>query len=159
MMLNLIIFTLSYFLIIYSVLGYGLLVENIFNKKSISYDFGYLGLYGIFFLIIYSYFSHLFIAHNLLHNSIIIIFGLLYFLINLEKFLQRKILFYYFLLFFILFVSLFMFKAHDDFPYYHFPYTYYLNQNSIIIGIGQYNHGFRTPSSLFYLNSLFYLPL
>ena len=51
-----------------------------------------------------------------------------------------------------------MFKAHDDFPYYHFPYTYYLNQNSIIIGIGQYNHGFRTPSSLFYLNSLFYLP-
>ena len=49
MMLNLIIFTLSYFLIIYSVLGYGLLVENIFNKKSISYDFGYLGLYGIFF--------------------------------------------------------------------------------------------------------------
>ena len=100
-MLNLIIFTLSYFLIIYSVLGYGLLVENIFNKKSISYDFGYLGLYGIFFLIIYSYFSHLFIAHNLLHNSIIIIFGLLYFLINLEKFLQKeKILFYYFLLFF-----------------------------------------------------------
>ena len=60
MMLNLIIYFVI-FLIIYSVLGYGLLVENIFDKKSISYDFGYLGLYGIF-LIIYSYFSHLFIA-------------------------------------------------------------------------------------------------
>ena len=28
----------------------------------------------------------------------------------------------------------------------------------MIIGIGPLNHGFRTPSSIFYLNSLFYLP-
>ena len=52
-----------------------------------------------------------------------------------------------------------MFKTHDDFPYYHFPYTYYLNENSLIVGIGQFNHGFRTSSSLFYINSLFNLPL
>ena len=51
-----------------------------------------------------------------------------------------------------------MAKTHDDFPYYHFPYTYYLNESSMIVGVGQYNNGFRTPSSLFYLNSLFYLP-
>ena len=54
--------------------------------------------------------------------------------------------------------SLFLYKNHDDFPYYHFPYTYYLTQNSFYIGVGQFNHGFRTPSSIFYLNSLFYLP-
>ena len=50
-------------------------------------------------------------------------------------------------------------KTHDDFHYYHFPYTYYITQHSLLIGVGQFNHGFRTPSSIFYLNSLFYLPL
>tara|TARA_B110000238_G_C16102089_1_gene428633 strand:- start:434 stop:1714 length:1281 start_codon:yes stop_codon:yes gene_type:complete len=28
-----------------------------------------------------------------------------------------------------------------------------------MIGVGQFNHGFRTPSSIFYINSLVYLPL
>ena len=28
----------------------------------------------------------------------------------------------------------------------------------MIIGLGLLNHGFRTPSSIFYLNSLFFLP-
>ena len=56
-------------------------------------------------------------------------------------------------------MSFIIFKAHDDFPYYHFPYTYYLTENSSYIGIGSLNHGFRTPSSIFYLNSLFYLPI
>ena len=52
-----------------------------------------------------------------------------------------------------------MHKTHDDFPYYHFPYTYYLTQSDIHIGVGNFGHGFRTSSSIFYLNSLFYLPL
>ena len=56
-------------------------------------------------------------------------------------------------------MSFIIFKAHDDFPYYHFPYTYYLTENSSYVGIGSFNHGFRTPSSIFYLNSLFYLPI
>ena len=58
-----------------------------------------------------------------------------------------------------MFLALLLFKTHDDFPYYHFPYTYYLTQSPMLIGIGQFNHGFRTPSSLFYINSLFYLPI
>ena len=49
-----------------------------------------------------------------------------------------------------------MYKTHDDFPYYHFPYTYYLTQSDIHIGVGNFGHGFRTSSSIFYLNSLFY---
>ena len=63
------------------------------------------------------------------------------------------------IIFFILFFSSLIFKMHDDFPYYHFPYSYILTQNNLIVGLGQLNLGFRTPSSLFYLNSLFYLPL
>ena len=58
-----------------------------------------------------------------------------------------------------IFISLLIFKNHDDFPYYHFPYTHYLTNQSLFFGVGQFNHGFRTPSSIFYLNSLFYLPL
>ena len=57
-----------------------------------------------------------------------------------------------------LFCAVLQSKNHDDFPYYHFPYTYYLTQQSLYLGIGQFNHGFRTPSSIFYINSLFYLP-
>ena len=61
--------------------------------------------------------------------------------------------------FLLLFIAFILFKSHDDFSYYHFPYTYYLTQSKIIFGIGNFDHGFRTPSSLFYLNSLFYLPV
>ena len=47
---------------------------------------------------------------------------------------------------------------HDDFSYYHFPYSYILTQHNLILGLGNLDLGFRTPSSLFYLNSVFYLP-
>ena len=57
-----------------------------------------------------------------------------------------------------MFISILLFKNHDDFTYYHFPYTYYLTQHSFFFGVGEFNHGFRTPSSIFYINSLFYLP-
>ena len=63
-----------------------------------------------------------------------------------------------FLLLLVFFVSLLIYKTHDDFHYYHFPYSYYLTEFPAQLGIGQFNHGFRTPSSIFYLNSLFYLP-
>ena len=52
-----------------------------------------------------------------------------------------------------------MYKNHDDFYYYHFPYTIILTEFEKVFGLGNLNHGFRTPSSIFYLNSLFYLPV
>ena len=58
-----------------------------------------------------------------------------------------------------LLISFFLFKTHDDFPYYHFPYTYHITQNATVFGLGELNHGFKTPSSIFFLNSLFYLPI
>jgi hypothetical protein len=63
------------------------------------------------------------------------------------------------LVFLILFISILAHKSHDDFGYYHFPYTYFLTQFSSVYGLGFYDLGFRTPSSLFYVNSLFYLPV
>jgi hypothetical protein len=151
---------LFYFLIIFSVVGYGLFFSRITNTRYISKNFGYTGLLGLFFLVIYSYLSNLILAHGLIHNSILLLLGILSYLYFLRKKIFRiKQMLLTSLIFIILFISILIFKTHDDFSYYHFPYSFYLTQSSSYIGIGQFNHGFRTPSSIFYLNSLFYLPL
>lgn len=150
---------LFYSLIILAVLGYGLFFERLIYGNNKVDKLGYTGLLGIFFLIIYSYISHFFLSHNLFHNSLVIIIGLIisiFYVLKIYKNFFFNILFVNFL---ILFIALLIYKTHDDFPYYHFPYSYYLTQFPMLIGVGQFNHGFRTPSSIFYLNSLFYLPL
>ncbi len=158
MVSNYLIFLTSYFLIVLSVVGHGVLAIK-FTKINISIDeIGFVGLFGIFFLILYSYISHFFISHSYLHNIIFILIGLLSVYYFRSKILIKKNLIFLFLIFFIIFIAFIIFKTHDDFGYYHFPYSYYLNKFSMIIGIGPLNHGFRTPSSIFYLNSLFYLP-
>ena len=151
---------LFYFLIIFSVVGYGQFFSYITNTKDISKSFGYSGLLGLFFLTIYSYLSNLIIAHGLVHNSIILLLGILSYLYFLrKKIFKKKEILFIILIFIIFYFSFLIYKTHDDFPYYHFQYSYYLTQSSSYIGIGQFNHGFKTPSSIFYLNSLFYLPL
>ena len=158
MSLNPLIFLSFYFLILTSTIGYGYLIVNITKLQKDNLSFAYLGLFGIFFLIFYSYLSHYFIAHDYLNNSIILILGIFVFIINFFYENKKKDIVFLYLFFLILFIGVLIFKSHDDFFYYHFPYTYYLTQNNILIGTGNFNHGFRTPSSIFYLNSLFYLP-
>ncbi len=150
---NFIIIFVTYFLIIFSSIGYGKFFSKLFLYKENNE--GYLGLFGIFFLIIYSYISNFFYPHNIIHNVVLLGIGaFLYFIIKN----RNKDFILTFILFSILFVALIIIKTHDDFPYYHFPYTYNLTQNKLMFGIGNFNHGFRTPSSIFYLNSLYYLP-
>ncbi len=156
---NFIYFILFYFLIIFSTFGYGLLFNNIFKLEKYKLNYGFIGLIGIFFLIIYSYISHYFIAHGIIHNFILIFCGIFLFFYFFKKKKINIELKLFILIFSFLFLGFLLFKTHDDFPYYHFPYTYHLTQNSLMVGIGILNHGFRTPSSMFYLNSLFYLPI
>ena len=161
MSLNFFIFFVYYILIIISVFGYGLCFNYILNNENKKIDIGYTGLFGLILLILYSYLSNIFIPHSKIHNLLILIIGLLFFLIfSIKKIKFKKNLEILILIsvFLILFFSVLIGKNHDDFHYYHFPYIYYLTQDSFHIGIGQFNHGFRTPSSIFYLNSLFYLP-
>ena len=157
---NFLLFFSYYFIIIFSALGYGLIFSKLINKK-IHYDnLGYIGLLGIYILIFYSYLSNLFLAHSQIHNSIVLVTGLFFFIFFIRRKLKKikKEIIYSSLVFLCLFISIILFKNHDDFPYYHFPYTYYLTQHSFYFGVGEFNHGFRTPSSIFYINSLFYLP-
>ena len=50
-------------------------------------------------------------------------------------------------------------KTHDDFSYYHLPFTKYLTEHKIIFGMSNIGHGYKLISSLFFLNSIFYLPI
>ena len=159
MSLNFAIFVSFYILIITSTVGYGYFIVNVTKLKKANFSNGYIGLFGIFFLIFYSYFSHFFISHNYINNVLILVLGLLLFIFFFYKDKKKKNYILFFLFFLFLFIGFIIFKSHDDFSYYHFPYTYYLTQNNLLIGIGNFNHGFRTPSSIFYLNSLFYLPV
>ncbi len=157
MISNIYIFIFYYLFISLSIIGYGLIFFSFNKNLKISSNFGYAGLTGLLILCIYSYCSSFFYEHSLIHNFILILIGFAYFVfVNLKKIdLHFKVLLIFLLIYFI---GILIFKSHDDFPYYHFQYTYYLTQMSSVLGIGNFNLGFRTPSSIFYINSLFYLP-
>ena len=154
---SLIIIFIFYFLIPLSCIGYGLATVKYIHKIKTD-NLGLLGLIGVFILIIYSYFSHFFIKHGEIHNSILLSLGFLFFIKLKNDYISKNNLIIFLIVFIILFLGFLIHKSHDDFVYYHFPYTYYLTQYPQFFGIGIFNHGFRTPSSIFYLNSLFYLP-
>tara|TARA_S200000501_G_C20841226_1_gene751640 strand:+ start:5 stop:1642 length:1638 start_codon:yes stop_codon:yes gene_type:complete len=146
-----------YFGIIFSIIGYGNLSAKLLKRK---YSLSEIGFHGLLFLILISYITNFLVSHNLIHNIIILLIGLfsfVYFIKN-ESF-DKKLFLQALAIFSILFIGLLMYKNHDDFFYYHFPYTLSLIEQKKIIGIGHLEHGFRTPSSIFYLNSLFYLPV
>ena len=155
---NYLLFLISYFTIILSVVGHGILAIRLTKAKVSLDEIGFVGLIGIFFLTLYSYITHFFMSHGYLHNLFFIFIGLVALFYFRSKILIKKNLIFLFSIFFVIFLAFIIFKTHDDFGYYHFPYSYYLNKFSMIIGIGPLSHGFKTPSSIFYLNSLFYLP-
>jgi len=151
------VYLVYYFLISISILGYGLLINKNFNINS--RNLGIIGFIGIFFLILVSYLSTLFLAHDYNFNLFILIVGLalaIYFLKNYQ--ILKIDLINFFLVFLILFIFILVGKNHDDFSYYHFPYIHLLTQDSHPFGLGLLNNGFRNQSSLFFFNSLFYLP-
>lgn len=157
MLENFIFFIIVYFICCLSILGYGLVLANYSKNYFDRINLGEIGLLGILFTIVFSIFSNFFLAHGYIHNLSYIFIGVVFFFYNIKKVPKSEIK-ALFIIFFIIFISFPTFKSHDDFSYYHFPYSYYLTQYSHLFGLGNLNHGFRTPSSIFYINSLFYLP-
>lgn len=155
-----VIFLTAYFVIIFSILGYGLFFAKIINSDFFELNYGYLGLLGIIFLIFISYATNLFFPHNYIHNTILHILGIFFFIffhIKLKKNSSRdfKILVFVVLLFL---VAIFLSKNNEDFPYYHFPYTWIQIQHKLQFGQGLFQSGYRHHSSLLFFNSLLYLP-
>ena len=160
-MFDIVIFISAYLFLLFSILGYGIFFYRLSFEKldDLSHENSiYIGFYGLFFVTLISLFTSLFLSHNLLHNSLLHMFGVFYFLTikikNKKEF--SKIIFFISI---IVFSALLISKTHDDFSYYHFPFTKYLTENKIIFGMGNINHGYNLLSSLFFLNSTFYLPL
>ena len=122
-----------------------------------------LGILGVIVLTFISFVSNLFLPHNFFHNLLTHLIGIFLFFnykifpILYKKKYQQILLVTFFFASFLLF-SLIS-KTHDDFGWYHLPYTLYLAQHKLLIGLGHFCHGFRTLSSIFYINSLFYLPI
>ena len=148
----------SYILVfILSSIGYGFLFSKIFDIEFLKLNLGYIGIIGIFFSIFISVITSYFYPHNFYHNTIFHIVGLISFGFFIKNIIKKEILLCLVLI--ILMISgLFIFKNHDDFPYYHLTYALNLSENSFLIGTGAFSHGFRTPSSIFYYHSLLYMP-
>ena len=148
---------LYFYLITFSLVGYGFLTSQFLQIKTTN--FGILGFLGIILLTLISYSSSIFIKHGHVFNSIFLIFGIIFFILNLKNFQKlKKDFIYLFLITSILLIFITIGKNHDDFPYYHFPYITLLTDYSHPFGLGQLNNGFRSPSSIFFISSMFYLP-
>jgi hypothetical protein len=147
-----------YPLILISILGYGFFASKKLLKLS-NFNLGYQGIIGIFFLLIISYISAQFIPHSKLFNLIILIIGISLFIIFFKSLnIDKKNINLLTILVILSFIFILVGKNHDDFHYYHFPYTLILTEYTHPIGLGNLNHGFKTHSSIFFLSSLFSLP-
>ena len=145
-----------YWLITFSIIGYGILFNNFFLKNT--NNIGFIGIYGIFSLTLISYLINFFLPLTESINVVILSVGLINFLVSIKRDLIRKNIDLLLIVFTILILFILTAKNHDDFSYYHFPYIHLLTENSNMIGLGNFNHGFRTHSSIFYLTALFNLP-
>lgn len=153
-----------YFLFFLSILllsniGYGFVFTNFFKKSFDHLNLGFLGLIGFFIIVIISYFTSYFFAHDFKHNLVLHSVGLvsfIHFLVKKKNINEFKRLL---LIYFIFLIGVYVWKNHDDFGYYHLTYALNLSENKIIFGTGLFGHGFRTSSSLFFYHSTTYLPL
>ena len=156
---SILVFFLAFFFCLISVISYGKIFEKLFlNNISVQGDrLVYTGFYGLMFLTIISLFTSYFFAHNFFHNVIIHGIGFCYFFVNIFKNDQKYLKFIVIISLFTI-SALLISKTHDDFSYYHLPFTKYLTEYKIIFGMGHLHHGYNLLSSIFYLNSIFYLP-
>ena len=139
-----------------SSIGFGAIILKKTNTVNDEfYNYGIFGIVGLFFLNLSSYLFSLVGQINPSINLLIIFLGIFFFIINFKK-INIKFFYLYGLIFILIFFAILIGKPHDDFHYYHFPYIHYLINSDFIFGIGHLNHGFRTPSSIFYLNAILF---
>ena len=151
-----ILFFLISFLILLSTLGYGLFVTKFLNIKEFNYNYGLVGILGLFTLSIISSYTHLFLPHNFSHNLFVYSVGIVCFFFFEQK--KTRELKYISLVFLLIFISIILSKNNEDFGYYHLPNTLQFSEQKIQFGLGNLNHGFKHISSLFMIMSLKYLP-
>ncbi|MDC0249820.1 hypothetical protein OAK18_00285 [Candidatus Pelagibacter sp.] len=158
MITNYFLLYFSALIISFSILGYGFLLSKIIDKNLLSYNLGYQGLLGILFLTFISYLTIFFMKHGYIHNIFVHIIGVSSFVIYFKKKFSLKDIKKFLILFSILFIGLLIIRNHDDFNYYHLTYSLGLTEHKIFMGLGQFGHGYKHHSSLFFFNSIIFLP-
>tara|TARA_B100001121_G_scaffold301072_1_gene311722 strand:+ start:543 stop:2249 length:1707 start_codon:yes stop_codon:yes gene_type:complete len=154
---TLILFFIFSLIILFSTIGYGLLTVKLLRSEKLNFNYGLIGILGLFSLSIISSYTHLLFSHNYIHNLTIILLGLLCLaILNKNFFKETK---YTFIIFIFLFISILMAKTNEDFGYYHLPNSLQFAEQKLQFGLGNLNHGFKHISSLFMIMSLNYLPL
>ncbi len=159
-MLDILIFFLTFYILLISVLGYGIFFQNVCYgpiKDTKDEKIIFVGFYGLFLLTLISFISSLLVAHNFIHNILLHMAGVLLFVFLKVK-NKKDYLKIIFLISLFTISALLISKTHDDFSYYHLPFTKYLTENKVIFGMSNLGHGYNFVSSLFFLNSTFYLP-
>ena len=158
-MIDHIIFISYLYFFLFSTIGFGIGFSNLINHSFKSLDLGWYGILGFFLISIISIFSSFIFPHDFYHNSLLHLIGLLFFFKNFfrkDLVSQYK---YLIIISFTMLIGAYVFKNHDDFSYYHLTYSLNLSENSFIVGTGNFSHGFRTFSNLFYYHSTLYMPL
>ena len=90
-----IFFILIYCLLTLNILGYGYFFAKNLSTYNKNTNIGYVGLYGIFLLTFISYLTNLVVKHDYLHNSIILILGIFFFIkyfLSLKNLKKKRIL-------------------------------------------------------------------
>ncbi len=158
MILNLITFTFYPLFLLLSTLGYGIIFNHLIFNKSQLLNLSLVGFFGLYLIYFISSFTHLFVPHNYLHNIIVHLVGLILFFYFRKK-IDRKELKLILIFFIILFLGFFISKTNEDFPFYHLPLSLHLAEQKLQFGLGNLNFAYNHWSSLFLLNSLYYLPI
>ena len=156
-----IFFILIYFLLTLNILGYGYFFAKNISSYNKNTNIGYLGLYGIFLLTFISYLTNLVVKHDYLHNSIILILGIFFFIkyfLTLKNLRKEKDIKYFLFFLTLSIIAILYFKSHDDFLYYHLSFINNLTLNKVEFGIGNFDLAFNHVSSLFFFHSLFSFP-
>ena len=137
-----------------SIAGYGSLI-NLKNNYNIFTDI-FLG-----FVLISSIttFTHFFVKIDHLTSLILVIFGVIFFLINkrftIYKFLKKKII--YIIIVLILLPMFISQKYHEDFGYYHLPYALAFVEEKIIFGFANIDKPYVYNSIWLNLKPIFLL--
>jgi hypothetical protein len=98
------------------------------------------------------------VKHGYVHNIILHFVGLSLFVFFCSKKYYKINFSYIFTIFIILFIGLLIIRNHDDFNYYHLTYSLGLTNEKLILGQGNLGNRYNKHSSIFFLNSIIYLP-
>ena len=146
-----------FFIILATTQGYGIFLKEIILDKKIILNQSEIGIIGFFFLLILSILTHFFIPLSSYSNSIIVLIGIIFYIINLKYFWSVNIKYFFPIIIFLSMLS-FSFEYHSDYFWYHLPYINILNQYKIIFGSSNLNDFYGYGHSWLDIMALFTLP-